>query len=258
MARKIQQHLIRTRLAKQIIAEVAMPERQSGKVAIVVSGLPTTPPRRDVLDFLATKGYVVFSIRYRGTWESEGYFLQKSPKQDVKDAIDDIVKSKSFLNLETREKVKIQVRRIHLFGGSFGGPAVLLNSAHKSVDKAVAIAPVIDWQGLGPAEPFNFFVRFTQDGYGDAYRLKQQSDWQKLLQPNFYNPVTDTQFIDPKKCFIIHNKDDVNILFKPVEEFVEKHAIEHYFKPRGGHIGTSSLPRLFFWHKIERFLRSKN
>jgi len=65
-------HLIRTRFGEDIVAEVQLPMRQTGKIAILASGLPSAPPRRAVFEFLSKKGYTVIAFRYRGTWESGG------------------------------------------------------------------------------------------------------------------------------------------------------------------------------------------
>lgn len=247
----------RTRFAKDIVAEVMLPLHQTGKVAILAIGAPSTPYKKETLRFLASHGYVVIFPRYRGTWESGGNFLEKSPAKDIADVILELTTGRSLLDLATQEKKNVRVTAIHLFGGSFGGPAVLLNTHFPIVKKVIALSPVIDWNVEGEDEPFDFFTRFCLEGYGGAFRTKHLKDWQKLIKTDFYNPVAHTTSIDGKKVFIIHSKDDTNVPYEPVIPFAEKTGATYYLKPKGGHRGFSYLPHKFYWKKIEKFLKAK-
>lgn len=254
--RKKTEYPIRTRFAKDIVAEVMFPEKQTGKVAILASGLPASPTKNKVLQFLAKQGYVAIFPRYRGTWESEGNFLEKSPAQDIHDVILDIVKRKTIKDLFSGETKRVRVNAVHLFGSSFGGPAVLLNSQLPIVKKIIAISPVIDWKKAGEDEPFDFFVRFTQECFGDAFRVRHQRDWQKIIRTDFYNPIDHTSKIDGKKVFIIHTKDDTIVPYEPIMPFVGKTHSTYYLKPKGGHLSFSHLTHKFYWKKISRFLKN--
>lgn len=250
-------HLTRTRIAKDIICEVAFPDRQQGKVALVCGGAPGTPPSKKVLNFLASKGYVAFGIRYRGTWESEGNFLSHSPAKDVEDAIDYLVKHKSIVDVWNNKKIDIRIKYIDLFGASFGGPAVLLNSKNMYVRKVIALVPVIDFHHCGPAETFEEYIRFSEAGFGGVYRVKHKSDWKKLLRPDFYNPITMTHHIDSKKVFIIQTLDDDVCLAENTKALQKLLPVAVYYKPKGGHFGSGQLTHKFYWRKIEQFLRKK-
>lgn len=256
--RKLQhQNIFRTRFAKDIVAEVMCPERQTGKIAIIASGLPSSPSKEKVLRFLASHGYVAILPRYRGTWESEGNFLEHSPSKDIEDVIADLIKKKSIYNLATSEKRSVRVSAVHLFGGSFGGPAVLMNSHLPIVKKVIALSPVLDWSAEGKDEPFDFFVRYAREGYGGAFRARHLKDWQKLIRTDFYNPIAHTSRINGGKVFIIHSKDDTNVPYEPVIPFAQKTGATYYLKPKGGHRAFSYLPHKFYWKKIEKFLKAK-
>lgn len=249
------EYLIRTRFAKDIVAEVALPLRQSGKVAILATGLPSLPPKKGVLEFLADHGYVAIAFRYRGTWESSGVFLEKSPARDIADIIDALKKEGRIEDLFSGEKIPIKLSAVHLFGSSFGGPAALLNSGHRLVKKVIALSPVIDWSAEGLDEPFDFFIRFTEQAFGDAYRPKGKKDWQKLLSDDFYNPLSRKAEINGKKIFILHAEDDRAVPFEPLLSFAEKTGAYYYLKPKGGHLGFSVLTHKFYWKKIQHFLK---
>lgn len=255
MAAKKKVYPIRTRFAKDIVAEVMLPERQQGKVAIFCAGLPSSPNKKGLLEFLAARGYVAIFPRYRGTWESEGSFLEKSPVQDIKDIIDDLARRKSICDLVTNERIPLKVSAIHLFGSSFGGPAALMNSHLPIVKKIIAISPVIDWKNEGEAEPFGPHTRFVEAAFGGAYRLKRASDWQKLVRTDFYNPIDHAETIAGRKVFIIHAKDDAVVPCDTVIPFSEKTGASYYLKPHGRH--GLDLRHAFLWKKIETFLKKK-
>lgn len=255
MATKKTAYPFRTRFAGDIVAEILMPERQTGKVAIFCSGLPSSTNKRGVLEFLASHGYVAIFPRYRGTWESQGNFLEHSPADDVRDTIDDLVHKKGFIDIATSERISIQVSSVHLFGSSFGGPAVLMNSHLPIVKKVVAISPVLDWKEEGEDEPFDFFVHFTREAFGDAFRTKHTTDWQKLIKTDFYNPVAHTKTIAGKKIMIIHAKDDMVVPHTSVIPFSEKTGTSYYLKPHGGH--NIDFRHLFLWKKIDTFLKKR-
>lgn len=246
---------VRVRFAKDIVAEVFFPEKQTGKVAILAIGAPSGSSKKERLEFLAGHGYVAIFPRYRGTWESDGWFLAHSPVDDIRDVVLELEKKKYVIDIATGERCRIQVSAVHLFGGSFGGPAVLMNSHLPIVKKVIAISPVIDWRTLGEDEPFDFFVRYSCEGYGSAYRPKNVADWDKLLKTDFYNPIAHTGKIAGKKVFIIHAKDDTNVLVDSVVPFTEKIGAAYYLKPHGGH--DLRLEQMFLWKKIEAFLKKK-
>lgn len=257
MMKKTSVYSIRVRFAKDIVAEIMFPRRQTGKIAILASGLPSGPNKNKVLQFLAAQGYVAVSPRYRGTWESQGNFLEKSPARDIEDVVKDLTQKRKIKNLATGELKPVRVSAIHLFGSSFGGAAVLLNSRHPFVKKIVALSPVIDWKVDGEEEPFPLFVKFTSEAFGGAFRTKHMKDWQKLVKTDFYNPIDHTSVIDGKKIFIVHAKDDAVVPYQPLLSFIEKTHAQYYLKPKGGHLSLSCLTHQFYWKKIEEFLKVK-
>lgn len=245
---------IRTRFARDIVAEVFFPERQTGKVAILAIGAPSGSSKKERLQFLTSQGYVAVYPRYRGTWESDGWFLEHSPADDIRDVILELENKKRVIDIATGEVHFLKVSAIHLFGGSFGGPAVLMNTNFSIVKKVIAHSPVIDWKVEGEDEPFDKFVRYACLGYGGAYRTREKSNWRKLIQTDFYNPVAHVKAIDGKKVFIIHAKDDTVVPCDPVIPFAITTGASYYIKPHGGH--RIKFEHKFLWKKIDKFLRS--
>lgn len=246
---------IRTRFAKDIVAEVFFPERQTGKVAVLAIGAPSGSSKKERMVFLASQGYVAIYPRYRGTWESDGHFLEHSPAQDIRDVVMELQQNKSVRDIATGKIFPVKVVAVHLFGGSFGGPAVLMNTDLPIVKKVIAYSPVIDFSVEGEDEPFDEFVRYSCEGYGGAYRPRHKRDWNKLVETDFYNPVAHIKKVIGAKVFIIHALDDTNVPCAPVIPFATQTNSSYYLKPKGGH--RLKFEHKFLWKKIEKFLRKK-
>jgi len=256
MKRKIQVHPIRTVFAGDIIADVLLPEHQTGKIAILAGGLPSSPSKNDVLRFLSALGYVTIFFRYRGSWESKGNFLEQSPAKDIEDILSDLKTQKKIYDVFSQTWIPIKVSFVYLFGSSFGGPAVILNSKNPLVKKVIALSPVLDWKELENSnEPLDPYVRFLEAGYPGAYRVKNARDWKKLLRPDFYNPITSDSIVG-KKIMILHAKDDTNVPYNSVIPFARTTGATYYLKPKGGHFGLRHITHQFFWKKIADFIQS--
>lgn len=246
--------IFRTRLAQDIVAEIAFPERQTGRVIILASGLPSLPSKRSVLEFLVGEGYAVVFPRYRGTWESDGYFLDRSPTQDIRDVIQTLEKEKCFWCIFSQSWIPLQVKNFFIIGSSFGGPAAIGLSESPLVKKVALLSPVLDWQVASPDEPFDEMIRFTMEGFGMATRLRSPNDWQKLFKKDFYSLPSSLSEKAKKKIILVHCFDDMVVPIGPAIEAVQnKKLLNHYFKPHGGHLGLSHITQLFFWHKIKNF-----
>lgn len=250
--------IYRTRFHQEIVAEVILPEKQTGKIIVLAQGFPSMPSKRTVLEFLAGEGYAVVFPRYRGTWESDGYFLDQSPTRDIRDVIETLGKEQRFWCTYSRVWIPLRVKNIFVIGSSFGGPAAASMSQYPLVKKVALLSPVIDWQTQGEAESFTELVRFARDGFGMATRLRSQQDWKKLLRKDFYTFPRHLSDKAKQKIFLIHCFDDTIVPIAPAIDAVKsKNILAHYFKPHGGHLGISHLDKLFYWHKLKKFFDEK-
>ncbi|MCK5044256.1 prolyl oligopeptidase family serine peptidase [Candidatus Parcubacteria bacterium] len=246
-------HTLRTKFKNEIIAEFLIPKRKSAKVIIFCDGLPSVPSKKPLLEFFAKKGYWVFHPRYRGTWESEGKFLQKSPEKDILDVIDQL--PKGFKDLYDGTIHKINPKTIYIFGGSAGGPAAILASRNPTVTKAVVFAPVVDWNTPTETVTIDSLAKFTKIGFGNGYRLAKNG-WDKLKTGKFYNPINHIKEINGRKIFIIHAKDDTTVLWKPVEKFAKEIGCKLLLTKKGEHFSSSNFIEPYFYKQIKKFLKT--
>ncbi len=246
-------YALRTRFAKDIVAEfVPAKNKRSGKVVILCAGMPSYPSKCDLMFWLAEKNYWVIMPRYRGTWESGGRFLERSPHEDIADVMGGI--QKGFRDLFNDAAFRIAGPEIYLIGSSFGGPAVLLNGRDKLVRKIVAISPVIDWRADSEAEPMDKLESFTRAGFGNAYRFKHQ-DFVKLTKGGFYNPATNRKLIDPGKTLIFHAQDDRFVPIGPAEKFSRDTGCRMVRLKEGGHLSLSIVNEPKFWRTIRNHFK---
>ena len=243
-------YALRARIKKEIITEFILPKRRSNKAIILCGGMPGYPGKKELMFFLAKKGYWVFCPRYRGSWESGGSFLKKSPHLDVIDVIDSL--SSGFTDIWNNKKYKIKNPRVYLLGASFGGPAVILASKDKRVKRAVAFSPMTDWKVESKLEPIDWLGHFTRSAFGNGYRFRQK-DWDKLKGGVFYNPVAAIPQLDKNKIYIIHAKDDKVVYADTSIKFAKELGCKITILEKGGHLSTSSINKAVFWRRASAF-----
>lgn len=248
-------NIFRTRFKKEIVAEFAVPTRASDRVMILCFGMPGMPSKKTLMEFYARKGYWVFAPRYRGSWESDGSFLKRSPEQDVLDVLDEL--PRGFRDMATHKHYRVGPCKVVIIGSSFGGPAALLASRDSRVDKVITVSAVVDWTARSKAEPLDWLAGFTRDAFGNGYRFTQKN-WNKLKSGRFYNPAAHASELDGRKIFMIHARDDESVLAKPVQSFANMVHCELIMLKRGGHLSSSeTLMNPTINRKVQTFLRRK-
>jgi len=246
--------VLRARFKKDIVCEFLPPSRPSNKVIIFCKGMPGMPRHDEILKFWAKKGFWVFYPRYRGTWESGGEFLRDSPEKDILDVMDEL--PKGFTDLWSGRFYKLSAKsyKLYIFGGSFGGPAAILLSRDPRVTKAVAFAPVIDWEAPSPDEPMDKLGAFIPKGFGRAYRFSKKN-WNRLSRNKFYSPIQEVDSIDGKKLLIFHAKDDGSCDYHSTKKFAQKTRAKLITLRTGGHFGFSKSIEPRFYKEIRKFLK---
>lgn len=242
----------RALLAGAIVADFTPPKRPSQRGIILLGGAPAMPGKARVAGFLARKGFWVFEIRFRGTWESKGSFLSHSPEEDVRLAIRAI--GAGFTDVATRTRYHLDIDDWTVLGVSFGGAAAVLASRYPEVARSVALAPVIDWRARSADEPFPEFVRLLEEGFPGAYRASRGA-FAKLSRGAFYSPIREAKRMDPAKLLILHRADDRVVPVEPLRRFARMTGIKPVLSRSGGHFSTSDLLDRDVFAPIARFLK---
>lgn len=235
-----------------ILSEFWGPVKPSGKVIILCDGCPTVPSKRRVGEALAKKGFWVFHMRYRGSWESRGKFLQHEPSEDVRIVATGV--RAPFMNVYDQVVYSLDVREVIVVGASFGGAAAVIASTYLAVDKAIALAPVIDFTVESKAEPHEYFKYMLTEAFGEGYRPVKDG-YDKLKSGTFYQPIAHAAHVDPKKLFIAQAKDDKVIPMKPLKEFAKITKIKPLLLEEGGHYGAGAILDKDIWSAVKLFLK---
>lgn len=253
----MQKHMIqsgRTRFAKDIVAEFWMPKKASGRAIILCDGCPTVPSKRRLGEFLARKGYWVFHLRYRGSWESDGEFLKYAPREDVLFVAEGL--NKGFVEMWSGVTYFLDISDITVVGASFGGAAALLSSLDPRITRAVALAPAVDFRYGKSGELFAEFERQVKEGFAGAYRGPTKN-YAKLKIGKFYNPIVHAKAFDQKKIFIVHAKDDKVVPLASVRMFAKATKLSKknfQILKAGGHLSTNIVTEPDVWKNIARFI----
>jgi pimeloyl-ACP methyl ester carboxylesterase len=250
--------MFRTRFGKDIVAEFLPPARaaKKQKVIILCDGMPSIPRRQALVAFLSRKGYWVIHPRYRGTWESGGKFLEKSPHQDILDVIDEL--PKGIRDVAFGQRFTLAPDEIFVIGGSFGGAAAILASLDPRVKKAIANCPVVDWSILPKSEKAETsnpnYAAYIREAFGNTYRLSDRN-WKKLSSGTFYNPTHHIREITPFKVLMFHAKDDPYVPYASVERFARLTGAKLKSFEWGGHLSTERTVQKY-WPAIRKFFES--
>ena len=249
-------YAFRTRFKKEIVAEFLPPRRTTKhqRVIIICDGAPGMPSSKfGMLDFFSKKGFWTFYPRYRGTWESDGTFLQKSLELDILDVIDQM--PRGFVSLWDNKKYRVKPDEIFIVATSFGGPAGILASRDPRVKKVVAVSPVVDWRAPSKAEPIDERgYKLMKATFGNGYRFSL-NHWKKLASGKFYNPVAHAAEIDGSKLFIFHAQDDESVRAREVVKFARTTGARLKLFKTGGHLSSGRIvPK--YWPQIAKFFRA--
>jgi dipeptidyl aminopeptidase/acylaminoacyl peptidase len=249
--------MLRTRFKKEIVAEFLPPARaqKKQKLILLCDGMPSIPCKQPLAEFLSAKGYLVIYPRYRGSWESSGQFLDKSPHEDIRDVIDEL--PKGIRELTFGRRFAVSPNEIFVIGGSFGGAAAILASLDPRVKKVIATCPVVDWSILPKSEKAETsnpsYAAYIREAFGNAYRLSD-CNWKKLSGGRFYNPTHHIQEITPSKILMFHAKDDPYVPYASVKNFAEQSGVKLKSFQRGGHLSTDRTVRAQ-WKLISEFFQ---
>jgi len=247
--------MFRTRFARDIVTEFLPPARlrKIQKAIILCDGMPSIPRKQPLAEFLSANGYWVFYPRYRGTWESGGEFLERSPHLDILDVMSGL--SKEFRELAFGRRFRVSVDEVFVIGGSFGGAAAILSSLDPRVERVIANCPLVDWGILAreqKKETSNAsYAAYIRAAFGNGYRLSDKN-WNKLRGGEFYNPLYHAREVSASKVMMFHAQDDPYIPYRSVQRFARLTGVKLKSLRRGGHLSTDLIVRKY-WGQIKGF-----
>ena len=226
-------------------------QKDPAHAIIILPGFPSSNNKDDLMRFFYNKGFNVFYIRYRGSFQSNGSFLEKNIVDDMINFINFIKKGKAISLWDEEEKL-FKNKKIILLSGSFGG-AITCGIAVKSknlISKIILSAPVWDFnkhnttyneQDLSP------LLGFVKRAYKNLYRIKFKN---LIIQLNKFKELSPEYYLKRLNCpvLILHDPEDKTVsiehTFQMIKKIKKGQLIEHHL----GHGLSKDLIKKY-WNK---------
>ncbi len=214
----------------EIFFEYLLP-KETNNFVILCDGLPAVPYQHNLINLLANNGFGVLFPRYRGTWESEGIFLEKKPSDDI-----------SYLAKQLHKgiilgKNKITANTVSLISTSFGASVALSLAADENIDKIIALSPVLDFQKFSNLDSLKIFL---QKMYSGSYRFTEKS-WNELSSGRAVpSSLAVTKKFAPK-LFLFGGGQDKEIPAKQLQGWGDNQGIKTTIYPDLSHLSFSKI-----------------
>jgi predicted nucleotidyltransferase len=215
-----------------IFLEYLLPSgSQPSSFAILCDGLPSRPYQNQLMNILAGLGYGVMYPRYRGTWESEGTFLETKPSEDI-----------SYLAKRLREGMDfggltIKASHISLLATSFGASVALSTSHDANIDQIIALSPVLNFESFSHLSSLKTFLRKM---YLSVYRF-DDFGWNELAKGNAVPSALSVNKFFAAKIFLFGGREDKEIISRDLEAWGNNFGIPTIIYPEMGHLSFSML-----------------
>ena len=195
------------------------------------------------LQYMAQKGYIVFTLDNRGT-SNRGFEFESCIHRHLGDnEVEDQMCGVNYL----RSLPYADTSRFSIDGWSYGGFMTLsLITRHPGVfKKATAGGPVIDW-------------KYYEVMYGERYMDMPQENPDGYEKASLLNRVDSIQ----GKLLIFHGAQDATVVWQHTLQFITKcitkgKQVDYFIYPTHEH-NVGGIDRTHLWKKIEDFHAYKN
>ncbi len=214
---------------KHYISNLYLPEKKSGKVVLLLSGLPPSNNINNILNIFLNTGAIVYAPSFSGMLDSEGLFSVKNAIKDVNE----------FYNLATKTKIRElyygknieigKVKEIILVGMSFGSIIALLGHKNK-FNKMILLSSAFlfnpkDFPTKKMGKDFNFQMKrllyLLKNAFPYSCRMDKNSDVEDFLMGKSYlsqkKTVIDKLNNLECKTLILHGKNDTSVPFEIIK-----------------------------------------
>ena len=217
--------------AKEIFFEYKT-RKEPSKAIIILPGFPSSNKEDEIINTLFEKGYNVFFMRYKGSFQSEGKFLEKDPTKDIKEFVNYLETGKTK-NLWDETESLFKNTEYIILTGSFSG-AIALGVNEDKIKKIILCSPVWDYTEHnkdGDEQEFTHLTRFVKKGWNNLYKYtfkdiqEQMKKFENCKWKNYKEQLKNKQIL------ILHDpKDDTTSIKhtkKHLEEVPSIKLIEH-------------------------------
>ena len=237
---------VRTQIYLSVSAARAFRRGEPTDVLVMCYGCPSHPFDHSaaLMGEYLEAGYALAYPEYLGTWGSGGACTLENAVDTV-GMVQEGLHSGEAMEIRHREFLSWRVRRIALFGASFGGSVALVAAARFMPDAVVAVSPVIDWRlhGSGPEreEDLSATYEVIEQGYANLWRIDRQTYDDLRLGRLDLNPIDHAERLSRIPALFVHADDDTQVSNRNTRVLAERmreHGAPHRFDfpERGGHL----------------------
>lgn len=220
---------------------------------LVLEGFPASGKSTEEMEFLYSKGFNVIWPHYPGTYQSRGKFLDKDLIQELASFVDSLSEGK-VTSLWDLSEIKINTKRLFLFGGSFGGAISCGLATLRNFDKVVLFSPVWDFSKHnqeGNEQDLDALIPFVKRAYENLFRF----DWNELISKIIEIKECSSDYYKSKlhvPLLVLHDPSDKTVSIEHTLQMKKIIPLELIKHNNGHSMGKSLEPE---WNKISKFLR---
>jgi pimeloyl-ACP methyl ester carboxylesterase len=217
---------------------------------VYLPGFPSSGTKEDKIDCFHDQGYNVFAPKHRGTYQSHGTFLEQNPVDNFTAFLTHLRRGEAT-NLWDETTVTYDINDLIVIGSSFSGGITLSLTTKTRVDKAILLAPVIDYDGLDDGQDLNQLTGFVRRAFQHVIRLDSDDLTAAITEYDDCRPAEYKDDLDTQ-TLILHGRDDKTVPIHHTETFSDnKEHIKHVPVDSVNHSSTELLEQNEpTWHQF--------
>lgn len=218
---------------RHYIVSLYVPEKRSGRVVLLLPGLPASSNVDKLLNALLETGSVVYLPNFSGSSDSGGAFGAKNSINDVSELYKLATKTK-ITELYFGKEIEIgEVKEIILIGMSFGAVVALLGHKNK-FDKMILLSSALLFKasdfptkelGRNFSDQMKRLLSLLKNAFPFSYRIRKSSDLKDFLlgksllsqKKSVIDAFKNVEF----PTLVVHGKNDASV-HVTVTESIEK------------------------------------
>ncbi len=218
---------------------------------IYLPGFPSSGSKGDKINTFYDLGYNVFAPKYRGTYQSHGTFLEENPVEDFTAYLKQLQDGKAT-NLWDESTVEYEINNLVLIGSSFSGGITLSLTMKAVVDKAILLAPVIDYEAFD-GQDLEHLTQFVRRAFQHVIRLDFNDLTEKITGYDDCNPSAYKHAIDTP-TLVLHGDQDQTVPIEHSKSFSDEQNMVQHVRVQGvDHSSTDLLAeQQATWQKFIR------
>ena len=241
--------------SKDLFFEFLTHDKEADAI-ILLPGFPSSNKEDELMRFLYEKGFNVFYIRYKGSFQSKGYFLETNIVNDIIESITYLNKGK-VKSLWDMQEIFFKNKSLIILTGSFSG-AIACGIAAKSkniISKIILSAPVLDFRkhnSIYEEQDLIYLLNFVKRAYLNLYRIKFNN---LVNQLNKFQELSPQYYMERLDCplLIFHDPKDKTVSIEHTKEAIKLLKSSKLIQHNLGH-GLSELLIKKYWNKIKNFI----